>query len=133
VFDLTTMARVSNGLRLGAAYTTASGGPFTRLVYGSQTPVEGGGFVWNPPSRFEAPGANRFPRYGSLDLLLDWSGMVGRTRAGMFLQLHNVFSRENPSAYEGTYCTMSQSVCQPTDSFGHGFPIFPIVGFRLSF
>jgi hypothetical protein len=142
----TLMWRAGLGLRLGAAYTGFSGAPYTRGQVGRY--VDGWWYdAWDGTrlvgdtaryvvGRREAPSAHRFPRFSRMDALVDWSGRVGRVRAGAYLQVHNVlFRRTNPLFLDYTSC-------QPT-AFGAGgscrdqvessFPILPTLGLRLSF
>jgi hypothetical protein len=136
--DLTTMARVGGGLRLGAAYTVASGTPYTRVANGSVSGgASGSAATWDPAPRTEAPSGARLPSYAALDLMLDWSGVLRGARLGLYVQLHNALGRQNLSAYQGqSYCSsfdVQQGTCLPRDHFSEGLPLIPVLGFRLVF
>jgi hypothetical protein len=139
--DVTTMARLSNSWRLGAAYSAASGSPYTRFFEGWQSCDEAGRCTWAMPPRLEAPNAERLPAYASLDLLADWSHRFRRWEMGAYLQLRNVLNRENPGAYLKSYGYDCASGCSNEfegdryliDDFGPRLPILPLFGFRASF
>ncbi|HEV3051228.1 MAG TPA: TonB-dependent receptor, partial [Longimicrobium sp.] len=69
--DLTTMARVLSSLRVGAAFTAASGATFTRRFTVDQEVDPDGRYV--DVIHTGEPGAGRAPGYASLDLLVDWT------------------------------------------------------------
>jgi protocatechuate 3,4-dioxygenase beta subunit len=127
--DVTTMARLSDSWRLGAAFSAASGSPYTRFFTGWQTCDEVGRCSWNTPPRLEAPNAERMPAYASVDLLADWSRRFRGWELGAYLQLRNALNRENPGAY-----LKSQDDFGPrSDEFVPGLPMLPLFGFRAAF
>ncbi|MGH7458542.1 MAG: TonB-dependent receptor [Longimicrobiaceae bacterium] len=129
--DLYTSYRVMAGLRVGAAYTTGSGKPFTRFVTGDS-------------ARVEEPNAGRGPWYSSLDLMVDYGARLGAVDLGAYLQLRNALDQQNSITYVG-----SQSPCTPRsdkrrpepcaapdalqDGFLRGLPRLPVFGVRVAF
>lgn len=142
--DLTVMARLGTGLRLGAAATVMSGAPFSRLLVGVAPCDQAQGTC--PPADTTAPlilqpNAERAPAYASLDFLADWSGEWRRLRVGAFLQLRNALGSANAVTYEGSVdqCSVGQppellraesGVC---DRFRRGIGRLPLVGVRVEF
>jgi hypothetical protein len=127
--DATLLARVTRSLQLGAAYSAASGAPYTRYRDATIEP-DGSGLV--PPTA-EAPNARRAPAYASLDLLLDWSFVVRGLRWSTFLQLRNALGRDNVSVYSGYRDCANQTYCESGDRFDPGLPRIPVIGFRATF
>ena len=136
VFDLTSMVRPTRALRIGLAYTAATGAPFTRRRGGSYA-VEGERKFWVELPWVEPPNERRFPASSSLDLLVDWTGTVRGVRVGTFVQLYNALGHDNPGAYGGErFCSDFDRIengCRPTDTFDGGLPRLPIVGLRIAF
>jgi hypothetical protein len=135
--DATTLARVSRNLRVGAAFTAASGASFTRRYLGWIVADEHGDFVDN---YFRGlPGEGRTRAYASLDLLLDWSRAFRGWELGAYLQLRNVLGRDNPARYNVSIpCEQfGTSACAPRtgaqDQFQPGLPTLPLIGFRARF
>lgn len=145
--DLTGMARLPASLRIGAAYTAASGVRFTRY--------DGAVRNCKDEQRWREceylvlarePGERKSPAYQSLDLLADWSGRIGAWKLGAFLQVHNALGRENRAAYRasGSFCSAGRP-CDPVfqahpksfdpsfDFFLPGLPSVWVFGLRLAF
>lgn len=130
--DATAAYHVNDVLRLGAAFSLASGVPFTRVIIDGQS-----------APRLEAPGAHRTPAYASLDLLLDYTGELAGRDVGVYVQLLNALGRRNRVTYAGsvdacaTPATASPGDCAAgpviADRFRSGLPRLPLVGFRVAF
>lgn len=128
--DLTTAYQLDPRLRLGAAFSYASGVPFTRIV------------VTNPP-RLEEPHGQRTPAYAGLDLMLDYRTEWRNWGVGGYLQIVNVLGRRNAVTYSGSRelcggepADRSQRPCEdPTmhDDFQAGLPLLPLLGLRIDF
>lgn len=135
-FDLTAMVRPTRRFRMGLAYTAATGAPFTRRGGGSYG-VDGDRLVWIEPPWTAAPNAERSPTSASLDVLMDWTGSIGRLRIGTYVQLHNALNRDNPGSYAGVqHCSeydRAYNGCVPVDTFHDGLPRLPVLGFRVAF
>jgi hypothetical protein len=153
--DATSMLRLGQSFRVGAAYAAASGAPYARMLSGSvicedrydpeaRRTVDGP-CRWVDLPRIGAPGAHRTPAYQSLDLLVDWQRAFRRWEFGAYLQLRNAFNRSNPGAYLGfneEYCPPGVS-CWSGSGVSHGYrqqdeflpgaPILPLFGFRIAF
>lgn len=137
--DATAMARVTRSLRLGAAYTAASGAPYTRLHSPDWSCPDGAGC--DPRPRLGEPGAHRTPAYASLDLLADWTGSLRGWEVGAYLQLRNALGRDNASTYDYTsevcpgrgFVAPCPTGYQLVDHFQYGVPMLPVLGLRLRF
>jgi hypothetical protein len=143
VVDLTSMMRVGSSLRLGAAFTWASGAPFSRFLLSPLPCPVGVVCATADTSAFyiESPNAARTANYSALDLLADWTRTVGKVRIGAFLQLRNVLNRANAITYTGSLqdCTrpapprlvaIGSGIC---DRFDRGVPLLPLGGVRVAF
>jgi hypothetical protein len=143
VVALTSLVRAGAALRLGAAFTWASGAPFSRFLL-SPVPCASGQVCQTTDSTafyIESPNAARAPNYAALDLLLDWERPLGKVRIGAFLQVRNVLNRANAITYTGSVqqCTLPApprlvpiggGVC---DRFDRGVPLLPLGGIRVAF
>jgi hypothetical protein len=146
VIDATVMVRARDNLLLGAAFTGASGAPFTRTFkkYCHDWPDDGGNCpppATGPVTHRGPPNAERGPTYASLDLLMDWTHRREDWTWGVFVQLRNSLGRDNPSVYKETFCLSDSYVggrCSSdalqVDDFEDGifFPL-PLFGFHLIF
>ena len=133
VLNATGMVRPLPGFRVGAAFTAATGVPFTRSVSDS---TECRGVPGCEPDQLPwagAPNANRGPTYASLDLLVDWAGDVAGLTVGVYGQLRNVLGRENATVYAGgTGCLMvGCSVNELRNAYEEGVPRIPVIGIRV--
>jgi hypothetical protein len=143
--DATALYRLGPGLRLGGAFTWATGSPFTRVV-----DLEASDAFTRRVGVLAEPNAGRTPSYASLDLLLDWMKSFDTWRFGAFLQMRNALGRDNTATYTGTfpYCRSDGYtylpdggvLCQPDgstpvqrDEFLIGLPRIPLIGFRVEF
>jgi len=145
--DATAFYRVTPSLRLGAAFTAATGAPFSRFLLGV-APCDSTLATQCPPAdtaalEIDQPNAVRAPAYASLDLLVDWSRtLASGVRIGAFLQVRNVLNRNNAVTYAGSIeqctapnpptlvATARTGVC---DQFDRGVPILPLAGVRIAF
>jgi hypothetical protein len=134
--DAMGILRLSPHLRTGAAFTFASGVPFTRLILGDSIRGQ------NPP-RLGEPYAERTPPYASLDAMVEYSRAFRGLNLGGYLQLRNVVNRTNAVTYSGSRActeTMPADIRDPcadgagaVDQFERGLPRLPLVGIRLAF
>ena len=142
VFDVTAMVRLDSRWQLGAAYTAASGAPYTRTFRGATACTQEGSCTWGEEPWLGDPGALRTRSHQSLDLLLDWNRSYRKWTLGAYLQIRNALNHSNSGrylGYRGMYlvgnCDYRQAPCvwEPQDEFLPGMPILPLVGFRASF
>ncbi len=129
--DATAGYRVVPDLRLGAAFTAATGTPYTRVV-GEDTVQVG------------QPGAQRGPMYMSTDLMVDWTTRVWFADITAYLQVRNVLDRGNAVTYQGSEAECLDEPAPPSmarctafriveDRFVNGLPRLPLLGFRVAF
>jgi hypothetical protein len=134
VFDLTAMARVSRPLRLGAAFTAASGVPFTRTIADEdECALEPGCDPDRLPWAGEPHGL-RAPTFASLDLLADWNTDLGGTELGIYVQLRNVLGRRNGTVYVGEDPGCLGVACGSgalQNLYERGVPRLPVLGVRV--
>jgi hypothetical protein len=133
------MVRLGRGLRVGGAYTGASGAPLTAATEGFVVRDSATGrLAWAELPRTGAPGAERMPAYGRYDALIDWTGEVRGVRAGAFVQVHNVTRRANAVGAARGACEAAPKSpvvdgCFGGRRFDQDLPMIPLVGLRLSF
>lgn len=134
IFDVTALVRARPSLRLGAAFTAATGVPFTRVISDpEECQLEPGcdptRLPWAGP-----PHGLRAPTHASLDLLADWSTRFGGAEVGVYAQLRNVLGRENGTIYTGEGSECPPLACAG-DGLGNlyerGVPRLPVLGVRV--
>jgi hypothetical protein len=145
--DLTLMAHLGQAWRVGAAFSAASGAPYSRFLLGlapcDTTTVPASCSPTDTAAlQIELPNAQRAPGYASLDLLLDWSHTLrSGLRLGAYLQVRNVLNRANAVTYTGSVerCvsphppTLVEARAGVCDQFSKGVPVLPLAGLRVSF
>jgi hypothetical protein len=142
--DLTAMRRFGDALRVGAAFTWATGAPFSRFFLGQAACDSAFAAFCTPADSaalyIESPNAERTPAYASLDLLVDWSRRMGGIELGAYLQVRNVLNTANAVTYTGSIrqCTPDPPTLVPVgggvcDRFDLGVPRLPLAGVRVSF
>ncbi|MBR9988584.1 MAG: TonB-dependent receptor, partial [Gemmatimonadetes bacterium] len=140
VFDLTSVMQLGRGWVWSAAYTHATGSPYTRVHLGEMDCGEDGVCVWRvPPSRGQF-NAHRRAAASTLDFSFDWSRRMRSWTLGGFVQLRNVLGSDSQGRYAGYEPPHCQGVCENggTDVEGHdtfhpGLPRLPLIGFRVTF
>jgi hypothetical protein len=129
--DATGAYHLNDLLRLGAAFSMASGIPFTRVIIDPQA-----------LPRLDDPAAQRTPIYASLDLLLDYTGELAGLNVGAYVQLLNALGRRNRVTYAGSIDRCATAASAPDgcvygpvieDRFKSGLPRLPLVGLRIAF
>ncbi|HEY9227685.1 MAG TPA: TonB-dependent receptor, partial [Gemmatimonadaceae bacterium] len=102
--DATLMARLGS-FRVGSAFAAMSGLPYTRAEYGKvvRDPNDPNAFIWERPTQFGPPNAQRFPVYASLDPMLDWTRAIRGVNVTVFAQVSDVLDRRNFMWYWGSY------------------------------
>jgi hypothetical protein len=133
VFDATALVRASPALRAGAAFTAATGVPFTRTIADPDVcELEPGCDPTDLPWAGE-PHALRAPTFASLDLLVDWTARVGGVEVGVYAQLRNVLGRENGTVYtgDGSGCIGVGCGIDLHNLYERGVPRLPVVGVRV--
>ena len=147
VLDVTGMVRIGSAWRAGAAFTAASGAPFTRFLLHAaavtacdSTSTSCIADTLYTTSQVEEPDANRAPAYITLDLLGEWRQTFGSWAMSVFVQLRNALGRRNAVTYVGSRDACTQPVGnqrQPRegvcDNFDRGLPFLPLVGVSVSF
>lgn len=133
VFDATAMLRATRSLRLGAAFTAATGVPFTRTIADeAECVVEPGCDPDRLPWAGDPHGV-RAPAYASLDLLADWTVGFRGGEVGLYIQLRNALGRENGTVYVGDDPGCMGVGCNQgalQNLFERGVPRLPVVGIR---
>lgn len=138
--DLMAAVRLSDALRIAAAFTAASGAPFTRAVSRSPDDCATFGFgCGSPHAIIEAPNAERTGPYHALDASLQWARAFGPVELGAYLQVRNVLGAENAITYAGTIPVATiirrNGVREIVwdDLFEPGLPRLPLLGVRVTF
>jgi hypothetical protein len=131
--DVTLLTRLTPNVHAGAAYTFASGAPYTRIRVTQEQDSVGN---WHmTPARAEDPNANRMRAHANLDLLLEWAFGGVRTRWTVFFQVRNALDRENPLIFlmhhECAPQAPSSYMCG--DQFNAGVRRIPVIGLRATF
>ena len=135
VVDLTAMVAPAPALRLGAAFTAATGVPYTRAV---SDPADCAREPACDPAATlpwgGEPNATRAPAYVSLDLLADWSREVAGLHVGVYAQIRNVLGRENATVYAGDASGCLAVGCSTDElrnAYERGVPRLPVIGIRV--
>jgi hypothetical protein len=134
VLSATLLVRATDALRAGAAFTTASGVPFTRTI---ATATECADEPDCDPEKLpwmSAPHAERAPTFASLDLLLDYTIRLGGVELGAYAQLRNALGRDNATVYTGDRTGCTAVGCGDDDLrsiYERGVPRLPVVGLRV--
>jgi hypothetical protein len=135
VLDLTGTLQVHPRWQVGAAYTAASGIPYTVTFQGKVRCRALADCEWVEEPWVGEPGARRLPAYESLDLLAEWSRAYRTWDLSVFAQVHNALGQGNPGRYRGfggEYC-MPECQSYPEDEFTRGLPALPVIGARVTF
>jgi hypothetical protein len=141
--DATILVRLGWGWQLGAAYTAASGIPYTRTFRGSIYCYPDPPCTWAEEPWQGEPGEHRTAPYRSLDLLLDWTHAFRTWTLGAYLQVRNALNHENTGRYTGYNARYCPAACgsrngvefgwEDRDEFLPGLPTLPVFGFRVAF
>jgi hypothetical protein len=133
VFSGSALARTGTPIRIGAAFTAASGVPYARVFADSTTCAgepgcDPAGLPW-----MSEPNAERAPAHASLDLLLDWNGRLGGLDVGAYVQLRNALGRENVTVYTGNDdgCSLVGCGAGLRSTYERGVPRLPVIGIRV--
>ncbi|HEX2189162.1 MAG TPA: hypothetical protein VHG51_09715, partial [Longimicrobiaceae bacterium] len=110
--DATGLVHLLPSLRVGGAYTAASGARYTRFHDGVARCEAGRECRWVVFPTAGIPSGEQAPAYRSLDLLAEWSGRLRGWEVGVYAQLRNATGRGNPAAYVG-HDLQSQEWCWP--------------------
>ncbi len=134
VLDATVMTRVAPSVRLGAALTVASGVPFTPVAADTAACAVLPGCAPDSLPWLGAAHSQRAPAFASLDLLVDWSALLGDWDVGVFGQLRNALDRTNATVYAGDGSGCPFVGCEGEDVRSldeRGLPRLPVVGVRV--
>lgn len=134
VLDATLMIRALPDLRVGAAFTGATGAPYTRMVGDTAGCLAEPGCDLSKLPWATAPHAERGPAFASLDLLADWSTRLGATEVGVYFQLRNALGRENATVYVGGGPGCLPEGCEDDgihNAYERGLPRLPVLGIRV--
>lgn len=141
VLDVTSTLQLGRGWTWSAAYTHATGAPYTRVHPGVAACDMSGACRWHTPPSREQPNARRRGGLSSLDASLDWSKRMRGWTLGGFVQLRNVLGAHNEGRYAGYEPPQCQGMCgdgggfviEGFDRFHPGVPRLPLVGLRVTF
>lgn len=111
--------KLPHNWQIGGRFRLVSGSPYTPVLgalqyQGTFTPISG---------EFNSA---RFPPFHQLDLRVDRRWIVRRVSVTAYLDVQNVYNRNNIEAYIYTYDYSSAAG-------GVGLPIFPSIGLRVDF
>ena len=133
VLDATAQLRLSRSWLIGAAYTAASGTPYTQTFPGSATCSDArGSCTWIEEPWVGEPGDLRARGSHSLDLLTEWSKQLRTWQGSVFLQVRNALNGSNEGRYIGTQPPECDG-CDAIDEFLPGAPVLPVIGLRFAF
>ncbi len=135
VVDVSSVIALGRRAHLSAAFTYASGAPYTRVLQCVSENCQG--------VTLDDPFLRRAPTYASLDLMFDTSHDFGGWSLGWFVQARNVLGHDNAITYEETnlLCPgdtqstpcLDGAAPQLIDRFTAGIPSLPLLGFRVTF
>jgi hypothetical protein len=131
-FDLTLLARLKRSVQVSAAYTYATGAPFTRLRSARDgSLIEPYTFSREPADSLSAddPNTDRMPPYASLDLAIEWMFDIGGARFSPYLQIQNVLRHRNFGPYDEPPCAS----CGDDRFYQRRTRLRPTLGIRARF
>jgi hypothetical protein len=139
--DATARFRATARVALGAAFTAASGTPYTRIDDGAS---DGDPLAprWVRPPSADAPSEERSGTFRSLDLTAQWTFGLRSALLAAFAQLQNALGRSQeaslytgyePCATGGETNGPAPSPCGGRNTFAPGLPRWPVVGLRVAF
>jgi hypothetical protein len=133
VLSTTLLVRATDALRTGAAFTAATGVPFTRTVATAADCALVPGCDPLKLPWMSVPHAERAPAFASLDLLLDYTVRLGSVELGAYAQLRNALGRDNATVYTGDQsgCTAVGCGGDLRSLYERGVPRLPVVGLRV--
>jgi len=145
--DATLFLRLAGWLRVGSAFTGATGAPYTRFFPlvcpedpncpGDEAGPDAPAIVGYAGSSF----AQRAPSHLSVDLMMELEGDLMGLKLGGFLQVKNISYNRNDATYLGTDLSclgpsvdgVCQAPVQLLDRFEVGWPPIPLIGFWARF
>jgi hypothetical protein len=128
-FDATMLARLKPSFHVSAAYTYATGAPYTQLRSSYEASQEFPA-AWPPPADSLSagwPNLLRMPSYSSLDIAMEWTFGIGAAQASAYLQIQNLLRHRNFGPYVEPYCS------QCGDGFAAHQRMRPTIGIRARF
>lgn len=133
VVDATLMVRALPSLALGAAFTGATGAPFTLVISDSTECLATAGCELTGLPWALEPNEGRAPAFASLDLLADWSITVAGIELGAYAQLRNALGRRNATVYVGGGPGCLPGGCDDDvhNAVERGLPRLAVVGIRV--
>jgi hypothetical protein len=133
VFNMALLGRTGTPVRIGAAFTAATGVPYTRVFADSTACGAEPGCDLSELPWMAEPNAQRAPAHASIDLMLDWSGRLAGLDFGIYAQLRNVLGRENVTVYTGNEeaCMVVACGVGLRSAYERGVPRLPVVGIRV--
>ena len=135
--DATIAGRLGRSWRVGAAYTGASGAPYTRR-YEAVVACDSVCRI-DTPARQGEPNALRRKPHHSLDLNIEWIRRMSGWQIETFLQVRNVLYNDNQGRYVRTerscyaQCGTPQELVIEHENFLPALPVVPLIGARVSF
>lgn len=132
---------LGGSIRLAAAYTAASGAPYTRVHPGYyECNYELDYCVEHVPDILEPPNAVRAPWYSALDVLGEWTKEYSAWRFALQFQIRNVLNRNNAITYAVSRTgdcgrsTLDAPFCtRDDDVFHNGVNRKGILGLKVEF
>jgi hypothetical protein len=117
---LTALGNVSlgRGWSSGVRFRYVTGSPYTAYV-GGVIDLDAGAYAAIPGR----PYGDRFPAYHQLDLRVDKTWQIGRTKLVAYGELRNTYNRKNPEELSYRYDYARSEVVS-------GLPILPVIGLR---
>jgi hypothetical protein len=136
-FDATVAGRLGRSWSVGAAYTGASGTPYTHR-YEVEIACDTACRV-TAPGRQGEPNAARRRAHHSLDLNVEWMRRMRSWQLETFVQVRNVLRNDNQGRYVRqevscyAQCGTPQALVIEREEFLPSLPIVPLIGARISF
>jgi hypothetical protein len=139
--DATISRRATDRLRLGAAFTAATGAPFTGVMYEVVLPDSAAGVRYSSRYLVGAPSAERRPPVFGADVVAEWRRPFARWELGAYAQLHAPLaphaSTTRTKQLEAAHCPPSAPAgaqCTPLVERRYDtLPVIPTLGLRFTF
>lgn len=136
VTNIGVMADATAAWLVGATFRAQSGAPYTRITLVDGECNERLGCSSESTALYGAPGGQRAPTYGSLDLMAEWTREYEGWSLSIYGQIRNALGSVNRITYHSSCVCVGEAESGQaglSDRFDEGLPRLPLIGLRARF